>query len=245
MMTNENLGDQLNRANLVDLLVREMETLPQSAQACLASVAMFLVQNLSRSLSIATVDRGFSVPEDCGSFSAMAGELQEVLKPLEAQPDERITAAYLAASASGELVRALTSASEAIEYPDLLRICVTLGQADVRQKQVASGLWTIIADADVNDRLVQARRHAQQVGGRSRGAQVAANAQAWKREALDIAQKLDSGPKKWTRDRLATDIIDRLKGENLPGHKAVETWLKDEAEQPNGPLRSRARRKPA
>lgn len=231
--------------DLIDLLVREMETLTEAPQACLASVAMFVVQNLSGSLSIATADRGFRVPADCDSLSAMAGALQEALKPSEGQPDERITAAYLAASASGELLRALTSRNGEVEYPELLRICVVLGQADVRLMQVASGLWTIMADADVNDRLVQARRHAQQTGGKSRGAQVAANAQAWKREALEIAQKLDAGPKQRTRDRLATDIIDRLKGENLPGHKAVEIWLKNEAEQPNGPLRSRARRKPA
>lgn len=240
----KNLEGQEDQANLVDLLAKEMEVLPQSAQACLASVAMFVVQNLSRSLSIATAVRGFCIPADCVSLSAMAGALQEALQPSEVQPDERITAAYLAASASGELLLALTPRNGVVEYPELLRICVALGQADVRQMQVASGLWTIMADADVNDRLVQARRHAQQTGGKSRGAQVAANAQAWKREALEIAQKLDSGPKQRTRDRLATDIIDRLKGENLPGHKAVETWLKDEAEQPNGPIRSRARRKP-
>ena len=227
----------------IHLLVEDMENLAQAPQACLASVAMFAVQNLQAAQAIAQGLRAFRAPTGCRSLTDLADALQLALHPSEDQPDERITAAYNGVSAVGELLRTLKS--EPLDYPLLLRLCVSLGQADVRQMQVASGMWQVIADADMNDRIARARREAQKSGGKERGIQMAAKAQSWKREALEIAKKLDSSAKQSTRDRLATDILDRMTCETLPGHKAVEVWLKEEAEQPNGPIRSRARRKPA
>lgn len=227
----------------IHLLVKDMESLAKHPQACLATVAMFVVENLQASQAIAEGLRAFRAPTGCRSLTDLADALQLALQPFEDQPDERITAAYNGVSAVGDLLRTLKS--EPLDYPVLLRLCVRLGQADVRQVQVASGMWQVIADADMNDRIARARREAQKSGGKERGIQMASKAQSWKREALEIAKKLDSSAKQSTRDRLATDILDRMKCETLPGHKAVEVWLKEEAEQPNGPIRSRARRKPA
>lgn len=237
-MTEEGSADEAIR-----LLIKDMESLAPDPQACLASVAMFVVQNLQAAQVIAEGLRAFRAPIGCRSLSDLSDALQLALSPSEVQPDERITAAYNGVSAVGELLRVLKT--EPLDYPILLRLCVSLGQADVRQVQVASGMWQVIADADMNDRIARARREAQKAGGKERGIQMAAQAQSWKREALEIARKLDASAKQSTRDRLATDILDRLTCETLPGHKAIEVWLKDEAEEPNGPIRSRARRKTA
>jgi len=67
-----------------------------------------------------------------------------------------------------------------------------------------------------------------------------ADAEAWKRDALPFAARCDAAHPEWSRSKIATEILHNFDWEK-PGHKAVEDWLRLEAEQPNGPLRSRAR----
>ncbi|WP_298128062.1 hypothetical protein [Brevundimonas sp.] len=236
-------GEESSAVDAIHLLIREMESLEADPQACLASVGMFVAQNLQAAQTIAEELRSFRAPIGCRSLADLTDAIQLALKPSVDQPDERINSAYIGVSAVGELLRGLKSYP--LNYPLLLRLCVSLGQADVRRMQVESGMWNIVADADISDRIARALREAQKSGGKERGIQMATKAQSWKREALEIAKKLDSSAKQSTRDRLATDILDRLTCESLPGHKAIEMWLKDEAEAPNGPIRSRARRKSA
>ena len=121
----------------IRLLIKDMKSLAPDPQACLASVAMFVVQNLQVAQVIAEGLRAFSAPIGCRSLSDLSDALQLALSPSEVQPDERITAAYNGVSAVGELLRALKN--EPLDYPVLLRICVSLGQADVRQMQWLRG----------------------------------------------------------------------------------------------------------
>ena len=87
--------------------------------------------------------------------------------------------------------------------------------------------------------LRQAKARARRAG-QARGVQKKANADAWKAEALDWAVQNDKPA--ITRSALATALIFQFDWKN-PDHKTVENWLKYEAEQPVGPLRSRARKR--
>ncbi len=118
------------------------------------------------------------------------------------------------------------------------------GHAEHRANLVLSGLHDVLVEGAVNAKSAQQIRAAREGGGTKRGEQMKAAAGKWKTQALEYAIDQDRENPKWTRDRLATEIGYQFEGE-VPGHKAVTDWLKDEAEQPNGPLRSRSRKKPA
>lgn len=77
-------------------------------------------------------------------------------------------------------------------------------------------------------------------GGLERGRRLKAYADAWKAKALALAIPLDRAHPDWKRSRLATEIALAF-DEDPPGQKALDDWLRDEAE-PSGQIKSRARK---
>lgn len=118
------------------------------------------------------------------------------------------------------------------------------GVAEVRANLLLSGLYAVVEEGQANFESAQQVQAARESGGAKRGAQMTATADVWKVTVLPYVAQQDRKNPKWTRDRLATEITHQFEGE-VPGHKAVTDWLKDEAEEPNGPIRSRARKKSA
>lgn len=116
-----------------------------------------------------------------------------------------------------------------------------LGRANVRLRQVSSGMWKIITDADRNDSIAKGVKATRSAGGKAAGQEKQAKAAEWKAKALPVAQKLVDSHPSWNRGKLATEILHHFDWET-PGHRQVENWLKDEAEAPRGPLPSRARK---
>ncbi len=64
----------------------------------------------------------------------------------------------------------------------------------------------------------------------------------WKDNVLPYAIKVDAELPNVTRERIAWEIKNEF-GKSVPGPRQITDWLQKEAEQPNGPLQSRARKK--
>jgi hypothetical protein len=111
--------------------------------------------------------------------------------------------------------------------------------------QVMTGMWDIIATADATAQVAAQVQAARAIGGVRRGAELKAAAAEWKAHLLPMAIELDRRHPTWTRQQLATDLLFQSKLEKTVGLKSIEDWLKQEVEQPNGPIRSRARTKGA
>jgi hypothetical protein len=111
----------------------------------------------------------------------------------------------------------------------------------------AFGYAVGIAEAEFSVRReVRAGRRKRSEGGKVRAQQQKSRADAWKGVALRFARESDRSPKMLSRERLAGRIERALDPEDLivrPSRSTIITWLRDEAEQPNGPLRSRRRRR--
>lgn len=112
--------------------------------------------------------------------------------------------------------------------------------ASIQDKAAAFGYALARAEAEVAARpAARAQRVRASKGGASRGKQKTAEAEAWKADALEWAKGKDRNA--WSRSKLAQEIIFQFDGKT-PTQKSVEDWLKNEAEQPYGPIRSRARK---
>ncbi|QBQ49522.1 hypothetical protein [Brevundimonas naejangsanensis] len=118
------------------------------------------------------------------------------------------------------------------------------GHAELRAQLILSGLYGVLEEGQANSESAQQVQAARETGGAKRGEQMTAMADEWKAKIFPYATELDRKNPKWTRDKLATDILFQFEGE-VPGYKAVTDWLAAEVEQPNGPIRSRARKKSA
>jgi hypothetical protein len=120
--------------------------------------------------------------------------------------------------------------------------------ADLDQPVIASqnaaaafGYALGLAESEAGPRkIARAKTKRDSKGGKGRGLQVQETAKTWKAMALPVAQKLDRQHPKWTRTKLAFEILHHFDWDH-PGTATIEKWLKDEAEQPNGSLSSRAR----
>ena len=123
-------------------------------------------------------------------------------------------------------------------------IGASYGHAELRATLILSGLYGLLEEGQVYFESAQQVQAARESGGAKRGAQMAQSAEKWKIKALDYVIQQDHAHPKWTRDKLATEVLFKFDGE-VPGHKAVTDWLASEVEQPNGPIRSRARKKSA
>lgn len=118
------------------------------------------------------------------------------------------------------------------------------GNAELRATLILSGLYGLLEEGQVYFESAQQVQAARETGGVKRGAQMTETAEKWKATVIEYVVQQDRAHPKWTRDRLATDVVFQFEGE-VPGHKAVTDWLANEVEQPNGPIRSRARKKSA
>lgn len=219
------------------------ETLDPVQTTDLVHVGTYLIQNIVAAYLLADArrvgaDLSRPLPEICST-------LMNGLEPLTKTPDEAIRAPYLAVASASEILAAIGANKSGYPQADSMLIGFRLGQADVRLTQVISGLWGMMAEADATYQVAAGRAEAQRAGGAKRGEQIAQLAEAWKAEALQIALKLDERNPMFTRDKMATEVLERIVGEQVPGHKSIEVWLRQEAEHPNGPIRSRARKKPA
>lgn len=123
-------------------------------------------------------------------------------------------------------------------------IGASYGHAELRARLILSGLYGVLEEGQANFESAQQVQAARETGGAKRGAQMTETAEKWKAKVFDYVIQQDRAHPKWTRDQLATDVVFQFEGE-APGYKAVTDWLANEVEQPNGPIRSRARKKSA
>lgn len=158
-----------------------------------------------------------------------------------ADQDEAAKAAQLTYEAVGELITA--ASASAPSATDLVSAGIVFGRADVRLTQVITGLWEIMAAADVNASLAAAEATRRKNGGKKTAASLKGKAAAWKERLLPVAQKLDRANPDWNRQKLAVEIIYDT-DEKEVGLRAVEDWLRLEAE-PHGLVGSRARKQSA
>lgn len=125
-----------------------------------------------------------------------------------------------------------------------VEIGASYGHAELRAKLILSGLYGVLEEGQINFESARQVQAARETGGAKRGTQMTEAAEKWKAKVLDYVVQQDRAHPTWTRDRLATDVVFQFEGE-VPGFKAVTDWLANEVEQPNGPIRSRARKKSA
>ncbi|MBK1970948.1 hypothetical protein JIX59_16525 [Brevundimonas diminuta] len=156
--------------------------------------------------------------------------------------DEHINAARMNFQAARDLLA--LAATPAVHPKQWVKAGTNYGHAELRATLVLSGLHGVLVEGAVNAQSAQRLQAAREGGGTKRGEQMKAAAERWKAQALPYALDQDRKNPKWTRDRLATEISHQFEGE-VPGHKAVTDWLKNEAEEPNGPIRCRSRKKSA
>lgn len=159
-----------------------------------------------------------------------------------AMGDETLRAAQLTYAAVGEILAALLDPS--CDPLTVLTAGMSFGGAEVRLTQVTSGLWDIMASADTNSHIAMGLADTRKSGGKARAAELKKQAAEWKEKLLPVAVRLDQDHPDWDRQKLAMEIIFEtdLKEVSL---RSVEDWLKNEAEEPQGPIRSRARKQRA
>ena len=214
------------------------ETLPPGPKKDLLALNPYLCEDLEAALGVMRT-LGLHEQIDLGEpIETICIKMEELLQG-EAHDEARV-AALRVVEATKYILLTLGAASNEASQLTAFLCGLALGQAEVRIVNVGSGVWDMLMRAEYTD-LVSAQIEAsRKAGGKTRGLEVSQKAQAWKAEALEIAQRIDKPT--WSRTKLATEISWKAKGE-IPGIKSLENWLKDEAEMPNGPIRSR--RKPA
>jgi hypothetical protein len=156
--------------------------------------------------------------------------------------DETLRAAQLTYAAISEVLETILAPS-----PDpmaMLSAGMSYGGAEVRLTQVTSGLWEIVASADANSQIAMGLADTRKSGGKARGAELKKQAAGWKEKLFPVAERLDREHPEWDRQKLAMEIIFKTDLKEV-GLRSVEDWLKNEAEEPNGPLRRRGRKQRA
>lgn len=151
-----------------------------------------------------------------------------------------LSALQIAKELFGELRLAVIEASKPLA-PSAVSIITISNLA------AAFGYAVGLAEAEFSVRpIVRAGRRKRIEGGRARAKQQQALAEEWKAAALKIAKENDRGPRMLTREALAMRILRALESKSLvamPSRHSIVIWLQNEAEEPNGPLRSRRRRR--
>lgn len=223
-------------------LFEKAEAMPTGPRECLKALIPYLAENISICLE-ASQQLGSRPDLSHPIEDIVSGAHQTILPTRESSEATKAAWLFLEATQRTFQVLDLTQAGE--DQTATFKAAMVLGQADVRLAQVWSGLWDIMAVSDTNAAVAKGIAKARKTGGTRRGQDIAAKAKAWKAEALEIALARDAKHTPLNRQRLAMHIMDRMKSDPVPNFKTVETWLRQEAEQPHGPLESRARRKPA
>jgi hypothetical protein len=245
MMTAEQIA-----AEVQELLKRQFEveakSLPESEREALYAVGSKLVESMVAAyVVLLTRDLHRSIKLDqpltdiCAAGVGAIGD--------QKLGDEVLMSVALTFEAVAGVIGAVTSQPTPSGPPKLAKAIMAgfyLGRADVRRTQVLTGMWNIIAAADTNQRTAEQVQSTRQAGGHARGAELKDKAALWKGQLLPIAVKLDNKHPEWKREKLAQEIIWESGIEEV-GHRSVIDWLMREAEQPNGPITSRARKQTA
>lgn len=211
------------------------ENLPSVEKADLLALWPYLSQSLGgafavmRSLNMSdAIDLSIPIDAICDEMEAtLASKIDE---------DERRKAALRIVTASKGILQAV----RAKEIPDrqvhAVLSGIEFGHAEARFAAVTSGIWDVFTQAAHASMVSEQVAYARSKGGKERGAKLSQDAQLWKTEALEIARRIDQPG--WSRTKLATEVLFKAKSD-LPGIKSIENWLRDEAESPRGPIRSR------
>jgi hypothetical protein len=181
---------------------------------------------------------------------SMCADAAALLQPIS-ENDETLRAAQLSFEATAGLVDALVAPGSTPET--LVETGIRFGRAEVRLTQVISGLWEVMAAADVNASTAKLVDQNRKTGGAKRGAELKKQAAEWKAELLPVAIALDQKHPEWERQKLAQEIVWQAEPKYVKrngeikyiSNRSVEDWLKNEAEEPRGPIRSRAQKQRA
>jgi hypothetical protein len=239
MMT---MGKPAGMTEVALRLFEKAEAMPTGPRECLKALIPYLAENISICLE-ASQPLG-STPDLSRPIEDIVSAAHQTIMP-KRQSGEATRAAWLFLEATQRTFQVLDLTQAGEDPTATFKAAMGLGQADVRLAQVWNGLWDIMAVSDANAAVAKAIAKARKAGGTQRGQAIAAKAKAWKTEALEIALARDAKRPRLNREQLALHIMEQIKGETVPNFKTVETWLRQEAEQPHGPIESRARRKPA
>jgi hypothetical protein len=227
---------------LVGRFEQEATALPTQQQQTLLSFGALIVPALVDAHAVLfraglhpALDLGQSLESICAAGAALLAPYSD--------DDETAKAAQLTYEAVGELLSAVSAPQHSAVQ--LVKAGVAFGRADVRLTQVITGLWEIMAAADQNQRLADAEANRRKRGGEERAAALKQEAAIWKAQMLPLAIEADAKHPHWSRQQIAIELLYAHKGDKEIGLKSIEDWLKDEAEQPNGPIRSGARKKRA
>lgn len=156
--------------------------------------------------------------------------------------DEAVSVARMNFAAARDLLLLVKTPNATAKH--WAEIGASYGHAELRAELFLSGLYGVLEEGQANSESAQQVQAARETGGAKRGVQMTETAEKWKATVIEYVIEQDRKYPKRTRDRLATEILLKFHGE-VPGHKAVTDWLANEVEQPNGPIRSRARKKSA
>lgn len=138
----------------------------------------------------------------------------------------------------------LKSIDDFFDIPVFHKSAFEMGEALLSLKLEMHGLGEIVRAFQPAMSSAQQLADARSKGGKGRAEQLREKASIWKAAALKAAILLDAKHPEWPRSKLATEIafkIDAPDDFRLPGIRQIEIWLKEEAEQPNGPIASRSR----
>jgi hypothetical protein len=223
------------------LIFERSEKLPAGPRSDLLALTPYIVRNLISACEF--VGRMGGSVGSGGQIDAVCSDGLSFLATVE-ETSEAKASARLIFTAVLNVLATLDAAPKRGSQKFAFIAGMLLGQADIRVAQVSSGLWDIVAEADANAASARKALDKKRAGGATRGAQLSAKAAEWKAEAMKIAVDLDRKHPEYTRSKLATEITFNA-GCEMPEHKSVEDWLKNQAEAPNGPIRSRSRTKTA
>lgn len=225
----------------------DTDALPEAQRPPLYAVAPELIAALTEAFIILVAnDLHHSIPADqpvtafCHAGMKAVGDRRH--------GNEILMSAFATFEAVAGVITALTTPPADDDLPGqarAIRAGFWLGRADVRRIHVVTGIWRAFERADANQQLLTREAERRQQGGRMRAAAVKREAELWKQHLLPLAVDLDRKHPKWTRQQLAMELLHSHQLDKELGLKTVENWLKDEAEEPNGPIPSRARKKRA
>jgi len=200
-------------------------------------------EKLKESVTFASVlllETGFGIAQ--ANFATMKRRLEELESEVFRSPDKYGPKAAQACRVANELfddLRVETQRVATLRAHQSEPMFVQDASANIA---AAFGYAFAQAEAEFGSRYeVRAGRKDRSKGGKISGIKRAETTAAWQAEALIQAQKLDQSKKPIKRSRMASLIMLALEPKFTIGHASVENWLKDVAEKPNGPIRSRAR----
>lgn len=226
---------------LIALLLKEAEGLPPDRQQTLLHLGGAIVPSLVTAHSVLFHIGDFERLNLDQTLSEICSTGAELLDRHGAETDETLRAAQLTYESVGQLIAALAVEPAPVA---LVQAGIAVGRAEVRLTQVITGLWGIMAAADSNAGIAGGLAETRKSGGSARGAALKRQAAQWKAKMLPVAERLDREHPDWDRQKLAMELIFETDLKDV-GLRSVEDWLKGEAEEPNGPIRSRARKQPA